>query len=79
MWTCEALEATMDIVERGTCSLRRAIRSWNIPLSSLSSHMNGKTRFRKMGLKGVLTNIEDVVVIKWTLDMLKCGLSINLQ
>jgi hypothetical protein len=69
MWTHEALKATMDIVERGTCSLKRAIKSWNIPLNSLFDHMNGKTRFRNMRLRGVLTNEKDVILIKWTLDL----------
>jgi len=70
MWTHEALKATMDVVERGTCSLKRVIKSWNIPLNSFFDHMNGKTRFRKMGLRGVLTNEEeDVIMIKWTSDL----------
>jgi hypothetical protein len=69
MWTHEALKATMDVVERGTCSLKRVIKSWNIPLNSLFDHMNGKTRFRNMTLRGVLTNEKDVILIKWTLDL----------
>jgi hypothetical protein len=64
MWTNEALEATMDVVERATHSLRRASKSWNIPMNSTTNHLNGKTRSRKMGPKGVLTKEEDVVVIK---------------
>jgi hypothetical protein len=34
--------------------LRRVDRSWNIPLSSFCAHLNGETRFRKMGLEGLL-------------------------
>jgi hypothetical protein len=45
----------MDVVERGTHSLRRANKTWNIPLNSFSNHLHGKTRFRKMGLGSVLT------------------------
>jgi hypothetical protein len=44
----------MDAVEIRTCYLRRANRSWNIHLHSLSNHLNGKTRSREMGLGGVL-------------------------
>jgi hypothetical protein len=55
MWTNEALKATMDVVERGTHSIRRVSRLWNIPMSSLIDHLNGKTKFKKMGLGGVLT------------------------
>jgi len=69
----------MDVVERGTHSLRRAKKTWNIPLNSFSNHLHGKTRFRKMGLGGVLTIEEDVEVIKWTLAMQKYRLSINLH
>ncbi len=54
MWTNETLKATMDVVEKGTHSLRRVNRLWNIPMSSLIDHLNGKTKSRKMGLKGML-------------------------
>jgi hypothetical protein len=79
MWTNETLEATMDVVERRTCYLRRANRSWNILLNSLFDHLNGKTRSRKMGLGGVLTKKKDIIVVKWTLDIQECGLSTSLQ
>jgi hypothetical protein len=79
MWINEMLESTMDVVERGTNSLKRANKSWNIPTISITNHLNGKTKSRKMGPRGVLTEEEDVVVIKWTLNMQECGLSISLQ
>jgi hypothetical protein len=79
MWTYEALELTMDVVENGTYSLRRASRAWNIPMSYILDHLNGKTRSRKMGPKGVLTEEKDVVVIAWTLAMGECGSSISLR
>jgi hypothetical protein len=79
MWPDETLEAIMDAIEKRTCFLRRANKQWNIPLSSFSNHLIRKTRFRKMGLGGVFTKEENVVVIKWTLDMQKCKLSISLQ
>jgi hypothetical protein len=37
----------MDAVEKGTTSLRKPSRQWNIPLTSLSNHLYGKTRSRK--------------------------------
>jgi hypothetical protein len=55
MWTNEALKATIDVVEKGTHSLKRVSRLWNIPMSSLINHLNGKTKSKKMGLGGVLT------------------------
>jgi hypothetical protein len=67
MWTNEALEATMDVVERRTHSLRRANRSWNIPMNSFFDHLNGKIRSKKMGIGGMFIEQEDVIVIAWTL------------
>jgi hypothetical protein len=54
MWIDETIETTMDVIERERYSLRKAIKTWNIPLSSLFDHLSGKTRFRKMGPRGVL-------------------------
>jgi hypothetical protein len=53
-WTSEQLEEAMDVVENGTISLRRASKEWNIPLTSLSNHLYGKTRTRKFGPIGIL-------------------------
>ncbi len=78
MWTTKALEKTMDVIERGTHSMR-ASKSWNIPMSSLVDHLDGKTRSRKMGLGGVLTKEVDEVMVTWTLAMQECELSISLQ
>jgi len=55
MWTNETLELVMDVVENGTYSLWRAKRAWNIPMSSISYHLNGKTRSKKMGPRGVMS------------------------
>jgi hypothetical protein len=38
-------------------------------LSSLFNHLNGKTKFRKMGPRGVLIAKNDNEMIKWTLAM----------
>ncbi len=75
----ETLETTMDVVERGSHSLNRVNRSWNIPMSSLSNHLNGKTRSRKMGPRRVHIKVEDSLMIAWTLAMQECGLSIRFQ
>ncbi len=69
MWTYDALKTTMGAIKRRTCSLKRASGLWNIPLSSFSNHLNGKTKSRNMGPGGVFTSKEDVEMIKWTLVM----------
>jgi hypothetical protein len=77
-WTNEALEKAMDVIESGRTSLRQTNRHWNIFCTSLSYHLNCKTRSRKCGPSCVLREKEDEVVIAWTLTMQKVGLSITL-
>ncbi len=69
----------MEAVEKGTHSLRKASRSWNIPPNSLFDHLNEKTSNGKMGLASVLTQEEDVMVVAWILKMQECAFSITLQ
>jgi hypothetical protein len=59
----------MEVIERGTHSLRKVSRSWNISFNSLPDHLNGNTRNMKMGLACVLTKEEDVIIIAWVLGM----------
>ncbi len=59
--------------------MRKTNKHWDIPLSSLSSHLNGKTKCRKVGLLGVPMKEEDVIVVAWIANMQKHGLSISLQ
>jgi hypothetical protein len=54
MWTNETLKTTMDVVEKGTHSLRKINRLWNVPMNSFIDHLNGKTKSKKMGLRGLL-------------------------
>jgi len=46
----------MDAMESGQQSLRKTNKFWHIQVTSLSNHLNGKTRSRKQGPQGVLTN-----------------------
>jgi hypothetical protein len=55
MWINEALKEAMDVIQRRTNSIRWVSKSWNIPMSSLVDHLNGKTKSKKMGLGGVVT------------------------
>jgi hypothetical protein len=73
MWT---LGTTIDVVEKWIHSLRKANKAWNIPLSSLSNHLNGKTKYRKMGPRGVFITKTSDEVIRWTLTMQECRLSV---
>ncbi len=79
MWTNEALEEAMDAIERGTHSIRKVNKSWNIPMNSFINHPNGRIRSRKMGLGGVFTKKENIDVITWDINNARFGLSISLQ
>jgi len=68
-WSNESLETTMDVVERGITSLRGANKFWGIPITSLSNHLNGKSKSKQIGPLGVLRKEEDDVVITCVLSM----------
>jgi hypothetical protein len=68
----------MDAIENRTTLLRKASMHSNIPLTSLSNHLYGKTRSRKPGPTSMLTVEEDQVVVAWVLSMPEVGLLINL-
>jgi hypothetical protein len=53
----------MDVIERGTYSLRNASSLWNILMNSFFSHLNRKTKSMKMGLKGVLIKEEGQTIL----------------
>jgi hypothetical protein len=52
---------------------------WNIHLTSLLNHFNGKTKTRKVGPQGVLTKQVNEAIIILNLNMQKANLSITLQ
>jgi hypothetical protein len=68
-WIDEHLEEALDVMKKGVTSLKKANKHWNIPLTFLSNHLNGKTRSRKYGPLGVLTFDEDQVHVSWILNM----------
>ncbi len=59
----------MNIVERGITLLKGTNKFFNILLSSLSAHLIGKVRSKKVGLHGVFTKEEEGVVIDWILGL----------
>jgi hypothetical protein len=69
----------MDDVEKGHTSIRKAVWYWNIPLTSLLSHMNDRTICRKMGPQGMLIKKEDETIVIWVLNMQKVGLYVTFQ
>jgi hypothetical protein len=39
----------MVAIEKATCSLKVARMSWNIPMTSFSNHLSGKSNHENMG------------------------------
>jgi hypothetical protein len=68
-WTSEALEEAMNVVKRRETSLMKVSKFWYIPLTSLSNHLNGRTRSKKVGLAGVLMNEKDNAFVIYILGM----------
>jgi hypothetical protein len=68
-WSNESLKTTMDAIEYNIISLRGANKFWGILTTSLSNHLNGETKSKKIGPLGVLIKKEDEVVITWVLSM----------
>ncbi len=60
-------------------SLQKVAMYWNIPLTSLSNHLNGRTKSKKVGPQGVLIEQEDVAIVNWVLNIQIVRLSITLQ
>jgi len=64
----------MDVVVQGHTSLKKVSKFWNIPLTLLLHHFNGRTRIRKMGLQGVLMKPKDEAIVTWIFKHAKGGL-----
>jgi hypothetical protein len=64
-WIDQELEDTMNAMEKGHISLMKANKNWNIPLTSLSNDLNGKTKTKTRGPTSLLTNQEDEAIIAW--------------
>jgi len=69
----------MDSMKKGHTSLMKANKHWNISLTSLSNHLNGKIKAKTKGPLGLLTSQEDEAIVGWILNMQKCELFITLQ
>jgi hypothetical protein len=68
-WTSEALEEVMNVVKTCATSLMKVSKFWYIPLTSLSNHLNGRTRSKKVGLAGVVMNEKDKTFVIYILGM----------
>jgi len=69
----------MEVVEKGTNTMKKASRNWGIPLFFLGNHLNDKIRSRRIKFGGVLTYEENVAIVRWVFTMQKVGLLITLQ
>ncbi len=44
-------------------------RNWGIPLFFFRNHLNGRTRNRRTKFGGVLTDEENVAIVRWIFTM----------
>jgi hypothetical protein len=54
----------MDVVERGVISLGGPNKLCNIPLTSFTSHLNGKTQFKKIGSLGIVSKEKNTIILQ---------------
>jgi hypothetical protein len=69
----------MEVVERGTNTMKKASRNWGIPLFFLGNHLNDRIRSRRIRFGRVLIDAENVAIVKWVFIMQEVGLPITLQ
>jgi hypothetical protein len=69
----------MEVVERGTNTMRKSSRNCGIPLFFLGNHLNGRIRSKRIGFGEVLIDEENVTIIRWELTMQEVGWPITLQ
>jgi hypothetical protein len=68
-----------EVMKERKTYLKKASKHWHINLvTPLSNYLNGKTRPRKQGTKGVLMNETDTSMVVRMLGMQECGLPIIL-
>jgi hypothetical protein len=68
-WIDETLKKTMDAIGNDNITLRKVSRLWSIPLSSLSNHLNDRTRTKKVRIEKVLITKEDAKIVTWILTI----------
>jgi hypothetical protein len=76
-WSTESLKAAIRAVEEG-CKIREVARHFDIPASSLADHVHGRTLTRKRGRGGVLTDVEEHLLVDWMLKMANLGYPVNM-
>jgi hypothetical protein len=74
-----SFKGILEVVERGTNTMKKASRNWGIPLFFLRNHLNDRRTSRRIRFGGVLTNEKNVVIVRWVLIMQEVGLPITLQ
>ncbi len=65
---------------KGAHFFEKKRKHWNVFLTSLSNHVNGKTRQKKVGPQNMLIKKNYATyIVAWTFNMWECKLSIVLQ
>ena len=75
-WTNDDLVAALVCYDVGY-KLGECCTTFNIPKSSLRDHLSGKTKFRKIGAKTILTKKEERLIIEYMDEMVEIGQSLT--
>ena len=76
-WSNMQLKAAIATVERG-CHVQTTILDYDVPRSTLRSHVMGLTLSRKRGRKPVLSTIEEEKLVQYIYGMARYGHPFNL-
>ncbi len=63
------IETIMDVIEKSITYLQGASKFWDVLVPSLSNHLYGKTKSRKIEPPSVLIEEEDEAIVVWILSM----------
>jgi hypothetical protein len=58
----------MQVMERGTNTMKMASRIWGIPLFFLGNHLNDSIKSKRIRFGGVLIDEENVAIVRWVLS-----------
>ena len=76
-WSTASLKSTIRVVDNGY-KLREVAQHFDIPVSSLSDHVNGRTLSRKPGPGGVLSMEEESLLVEYMFKMATLGYPLTL-
>lgn len=71
----EALQTAINEIQQGTISINKASQNFNIPKTTIIDRLKGRSMGikRKTGPEPLLTNVVEIKLKEWILNIAKCG------